>query len=108
MLMAMEYIKGRTARLSIIIRLLADLADRRRFVPVGRLDTWDASLLGLWHGLKGVSGAMRDEPRVPDIYRKLLLVLSKCRPLFLFALLRLDVTEMYQRLVNNWNRSLDA
>jgi GT2 family glycosyltransferase len=100
MLMAMEYIKGRTARLNLKIRFLAELADRLRFVPPEYLDTWDVRLLGLWHGLKGLSGAMQDKPRVPDIYRKTLRILSRCHPLFLLALVRFDFAEMYRRLVN--------
>lgn len=105
-LMAMEYVQGRTARLMCKIRFLAELADRLRFTPPGYVDTWDVSLLGFWHGLKGLSGPMRDEPRVPDIYRKTLRMLSRCRPLFLFALMKLDFTELYRRLVNNWKKSL--
>jgi GT2 family glycosyltransferase len=101
MLMVMEYIKGRAARLNFKIRCHAALADRLRFIPPEYMDTWDASLLGLWHGSKGLSGAMKDEPRVPVIYREALIILSRCHPLFLAALLRFDFIEMYRRLYNS-------
>jgi GT2 family glycosyltransferase len=96
-LMAREYVTGRVARLNAIIRCLAGLSDELRFVPSGYEYTWDVRLLGTWHGLKGVTGAMRKAPSVPALFRHSLRILSRCHPLFLAALLRLDWTEMSGR-----------
>ena len=51
----------------------------------------DVALMGVWHGLKGVSGPFKAEPTMPVVLRKILRSASKIHPVFLINLLTFNV-----------------
>jgi len=56
----------------------------------------DVALTGVWHGLKGISGPFKGEPRMPIMLRNILLIASRIHPVFLINLLTFNVKATYK------------
>jgi len=94
-LMGNDHIKSFPKRLGFKIKTLADLSnDLRHCDPKKRDVCFDA----VWHGLHRISGPWKNDVHMPILYKKILLILSHCYPIFLSDLLRLDFGEVFRKI----------
>lgn len=96
MLMLNEYTRSFRRRLSLKIRLLAELSyDIGQCGSRNKKPCFD----GAWHGLNSISGPRRDDEKMPVLYQICLSLLSKCYPLFLSDLVTFHFKDAYGKIV---------
>jgi len=93
MLLGREYLKTTLQRLIFVIRYFASISDYVRRCSGLQID---ACMDGAWQGLKGVGGPMTDTIKMPFLIKKILLLMSKNKPIFIGDLLTWNV----KRLLN--------
>lgn len=64
----------------------------------------DVALRGVWHGLKGISGPFKGEPRMPEMLNKFLIKASKIHPVFIVNLLTFNVKAAYSGFLRWYKR----
>jgi len=78
-ILANEYFEKVIPRLKFKIRYFAELSDYVRRYGNGNID---AVMDGAWHGIKGITGPMRSEDKMPSYIKKLLVLMSRLHPVF--------------------------
>ena len=99
-LLAHEYIKTLTKRLKFKIRILAELSNDMGNPHSINIDD---CVTGTWHGLKSISGPMKNSERMPMSLRLILLLFSKFHPAFLFDLISLDFKKVHRKIIEKIN-----
>ena len=64
----------------------------------------DVALMGVWHGLKGISGPFKAEPRMPVVLRNFLIKISTIHPVFLSNLLTFNFKAAYNGFLRWYER----
>lgn len=92
-----EYIRKSIDRVSFNIRYFAELSDY-----LGRYEKeyLDACMDGAWHAMKGITGPMSDQDKMPNYLKTLLFLMSKYHPVFFADLITLQLKEI------SWRRSM--
>jgi hypothetical protein len=65
----------------------------------------DVALMGVWHGLKGISGPFKTEPRMPRVLSNILIKSSKIHPVFFANLLTFNFKTAYNGFLRWYKRS---
>lgn len=95
-LLGNEYIQKSFDRLRFNIRSFAELShDLQNCDEI----YYDACLDGGWQGIKGITGAMNEEIKMPKHLKRLLLVMSKYHPVFFADMITLNVRQIWRRIM---------
>ena len=96
LLLADYHVKGKLDRYRIKVRCIAEAAYFLKRCPTEMIGVVS---LGLWHGLIGVTGMMKEAPAVPKVFLKMLLILSNLRPIFISDVICLDLTSVLNKII---------
>ena len=56
----------------------------------------DVALMGVWHGLKGISGPFSDRPKMPGFLKILLVMAAQIHPIFITNILTFNLKAAYK------------
>jgi len=64
----------------------------------------DVALMGVWHGLKGIFGPFKNEPKMPGVLRNIFVITAKIHPVFLTNLLTFNFKTAYNGFLRFYKR----
>jgi GT2 family glycosyltransferase len=104
LLLRRKELHGVLARARFYLTALAEGSLHARRCPP---EFVDFSLMGLWHGIKGINGPMSDGIRMPNYLKGFLLFMSRYHPVFFADLMTLNLGNISRKALRRLRPTTD-